>query len=67
MLALSLLAVKNLTASAGDVGSISGSGRSPGRGYIYVGCHITHGNPLQYPCLEISMARGAVCVITLVT
>ena len=28
---------------AGDTGSISGSGRSPGGG---------HGNPLQYSCLE---------------
>ena len=35
--------VKNLLAIAGDVGSISGSGRSPGGG---------HGNPLQYSCLE---------------
>ena len=29
--------------SAGDSGSIPGSGRSPGEG---------NGNPLQYPCLE---------------
>ena len=38
--------VKNLPANAGDVrevGSIPGSGRSPGGG---------HGNPLQYSCLE---------------
>ena len=35
---------------AGDVGSISGLGRSPGRG---------HGNPLQYSCLENPMDRGA--------
>ena len=34
----------------GDVGSIPGSGRSPGGG---------HGNPLQYPCLENPMDRGA--------
>ena len=34
----------------GDVGSISGSGRSPGGG---------HGNPLQYYCLENPMDRGA--------
>ena len=34
---------------AGDVGSIPGSGRSPGGG---------HGNPLQYSCLENLMARG---------
>ena len=31
------------TCSAGDLGSIPGLGRSPGRG---------HGNPLQYSCLE---------------
>ena len=37
------LEVKNLPANAGDVGSIPGSGRSPGGG---------HGNPLQYSCLE---------------
>ena len=30
----------------GDMGSISGLGRSPGKGY---------GNPLQYSCLENSM------------
>ena len=45
--------VKNLPASTGDardVGSVSGSGRSPGEG---------NGNPLQYSCLEISMGRGA--------
>ena len=33
-----------------DTGSISGLGRSPGRG---------HGNPLQYSCLENPMDRGA--------
>ena len=47
------LVVKNLPANAGDirdVGSISGSGRSPGGG---------HGNPLQYSCLENPMDRGA--------
>ena len=33
-----------------DVGSILGSGRSPGGG---------HGNPLQYSCLENPMDRGA--------
>ena len=45
--------VKNLPANAGDVrdvGSISGSGRSPGGG---------HGNPLLYSCLENPMNRGA--------
>ena len=35
--------VKNSTANAGDVGSIPGSGRSPGEG---------NGNPLQSSCLE---------------
>ena len=46
-------AVKNLPAKAGDIrdmGSIPGSGRSPGGG---------HGNPLQYSCLENPMDRGA--------
>ena len=33
----------------GDLGSIPGSGRSPGEG---------NGNPLQYSCLENSMDRG---------
>ena len=33
-----------------DVGWIPGLGRSPGGG---------HGNPLQYPCLENPMGRGA--------
>ena len=45
-------AVKNLPANAGDageVGSIPGSGRSPGGG---------HGNSLQYSCLENPMDRG---------
>ena len=36
--------------SAGDQGSIPGLGRSPGEG---------NGNPLQHPCLENSMDRGA--------
>ena len=35
---------------AGDVGSVLGVGRSPGGG---------HGNPLQHPCLENPMDRGA--------
>ena len=38
--------VKNLPANAEDVGSVPGSGRSPGEG---------NGNPLQYSCLEHSM------------
>ena len=36
--------------SVGDLGSISGLGRSPGEG---------NGNSLQYSCLENSMDRGA--------
>ena len=36
--------------NAGDLGSISGSGRSSGEG---------NGNPFQYSCLENSMDRGA--------
>ena len=44
------LVVKNLLANAGDLGSIPGSGRSPGGG---------NGNPTQYSCLENSMDRGA--------
>ena len=42
--------VKNLTASAGDAGSISGSGRSPGG---------RNGNQLQYSCLGNTMDRDA--------
>ena len=48
-----VLVVKNLLAKAGDIrdmASVPGSGRSPGGG---------HGNPLQYPCLENPMDRGA--------
>ena len=40
----------NMPANEGDVGSIPGSGGSPGEG---------NGNPLQYPCLENSMDKGA--------
>ena len=36
--------------NARDLGSIPGSGRSPGEG---------NGNPLQYSCLENPMDRGA--------
>ena len=36
--------------NAGDLGSIPGSGRSPGEG---------NGNPLQYSCLENPVDRGA--------
>ena len=45
--------VKNPSANAGDtgdVGLISGSGRSPGEG---------NGNPLLYSCLGNPMDRGA--------
>ena len=42
--------VKNLPANAGDVGSIPGSGKSPGEG---------NGNPSQYSCLENAIDRGA--------
>ena len=36
--------------NAGDLGSIPGSGKSPGEG---------NDNPLQYSCLEIPMDGGA--------
>ena len=41
---------KQSACSAGDLGLIPGSGRSPGEG---------NGNPLQYSCLENPMDRGA--------
>ena len=41
--------VKNPPASAGDMGLIPESERSPGEG---------NDNPLQYSCLENSMDRG---------
>ena len=41
---------KETSCNAGDLGSIPGSGRSPGEG---------NGNPLQYSCLENSMDKGA--------
>ena len=41
---------KESACNAGDLGSIPGSGRSPGGG---------HGNPLQYSCPESPMDRGA--------
>ena len=51
--------VKNQPATVGDVGSIPGSGRSPGGG---------HGNSLQYSCLESPMDRGVwwatICGVT---
>ena len=42
--------IKNLPANAGDLGSIPGSGRSPGEG---------SDSPLQYSCLGNSMDSGA--------
>ena len=42
--------VKNLPANSEDMGSVPGSGRSPGEG---------NDNPLQYSCLKNSMDRGA--------
>ena len=41
---------KESACNAGDLGSIPGSGRSPGEG---------NGYPLQYSCLENPMDRGA--------
>ena len=41
---------KKSACSTGDLGSIPGSGRSPGEG---------NGNPLQHTCLENSMDRGS--------
>ena len=40
---------KKSACNVGDLGSIPGSGRSPGEG---------NGNPLQYSCLENPMDRG---------
>ena len=42
--------VKESARNVGDLGSIPGSGRSPGEG---------NGNPLQYSCLENPMDGGA--------
>ena len=50
---------RNPPANAGDVtdvGSVLGSGRSPGE---------WHGNPLQCSCLETAMERGAWQVMVL--
>ena len=41
--------IKGSACNAGDLGLISGSGRSPGEG---------NDNPFQYSCLENSMTRG---------
>ena len=40
---------KESACNAGDLGSIPGSGRTPGEG---------NGNPLQFSCLENLMDRG---------
>ena len=45
---------KESARNEGDLGSIPGSGISPGEG---------DGNPLQYSCLENPMDRGAWLVI----
>ena len=45
-----VLVVKNLPANAGDVDPSLGREDSPGEG---------NGDPLQYPCLENPMDRGA--------
>ena len=48
-----VLVEKNLPANSGDkrdLGSVPGSGKTPGGG---------HGNPLQYSCLRNSMDTGA--------
>ena len=53
MLLMSFLGGSEVKASpcnAGNLGSIPGSGRSPGEG---------NGNPLQYSCLENPMDAGA--------
>ena len=42
--------VKEFSCNEGNLGSIPGSGRSPGE---------ENGNPLQHSCLENSMDRGA--------
>ena len=44
------MSVKASAPDAGDLGSIPGSGRSPGKG---------NGTPLQYSCLENPMDGGA--------
>ena len=50
ILGLPFVAGKESTCNVGDLASIPGLGRSPGEG---------NGNPLQYPCLENLMDRGA--------
>ena len=47
---VTIITIKASACNAGDLGSIPGSGRSPGEG---------NGNPLQYSCLENPMDGGA--------
>ena len=47
---IDFIRVKAAASNAKDLGSIPGSGRSPGEG---------NGNPLQYSCLENPMDGGA--------
>ena len=58
-----VLVIKNTPANVGDrrdVGSIPGSGRSPGRIHFLVFIFGEgNGNPLQYSCLENPMGGGA--------
>ena len=44
------MVIKNLPATAGDLGSVPRSGRLSGEG---------NGSPLQYSCLGTPMDRGA--------
>ena len=48
-IAMSYSPGKESACNVGDLGSIPGLGRSPGKG---------HGNPLQYSCLENPMKRS---------
>ena len=55
-MSLVAVVVKKLSANAGDTGDIGDSGLIPGSRRPPGG---GHGNPLQYPCLENHMDRGA--------
>ena len=46
---------KESACSAGDPGSIPGSGRSPGEGNV---------NPLQYPCLDHVAGRSLITCLS---
>ena len=52
--ALSVVYGQESACHVGDLGSVPGSGTSPGEG---------NGNPLQYSCLEDFMDRGALWAI----